>query len=157
MESLSLIKQKLSDPNKIFVILITIILFGFAIWYIISYINPYLYSKFKTNSEYSLNSSSTTNNPPQIELLLFYTTWCPICKKTKPAWDQFKTHWDGKFIHGYKLVFNEIDCDLNESAADKYKIDGYPTVKMLKDNKIITYDAKIEFSTLNMFLNNEFQ
>ena len=36
---------------------------------------------------------------------------------------------------------------------DKYNIEGYPTIKLLKDGQVIEYDAKPSKDTLNQFLN----
>ena len=137
-----------------YVIFILLLLFISGLWMYFSYFKPYWYSKYKTNNEYTSLDIKTTK---YIEIMLFYTTWCPMCKKAMPEWNKFKQHWENKQLDGYTILFKEIDCDLNENLADKYKIDGYPTIKMIRDNKIITYDAKPLFSTLNMFLNSEFK
>lgn len=141
-------------PSNMYVIFILLLLFISGLWMYFSYFKPYWYSKYKTNNEYTSLDIKTTK---YIEIMLFYTTWCPMCKKAMPEWNKFKQHWENKQLDGYTILFKEIDCDLNENLADKYKIDGYPTIKMIKDNKIITYDAKPLFSTLNMFLNSEFK
>ena len=36
---------------------------------------------------------------------------------------------------------------------NKYKIEGYPTIKLLKDGNVIEYDAKPNKATLEQFLN----
>ena len=36
---------------------------------------------------------------------------------------------------------------------NQYNIEGYPTIKLLKDGQIIEYDAKPSKDTLNQFLN----
>jgi thiol-disulfide isomerase/thioredoxin len=140
--------------SGMYVIFILILLLASGIWMYYSYFKPYWYSKYKTNNEYT---NIDTTDSKYVEIMLFYTTWCPMCKKAMPEWNQFKSYWENKQIDGYTIMIKEIDCDLNESLADKYKIDGYPTIKMIKDNKIITYDAKPLFSTLNMFLKSEFK
>ena len=48
----------------------------------------------------------------------------------------------------------EINGEENPSMADKYKVEGYPTIKMLKDNQVIEYDAKPTMSHLTEFLNS---
>jgi hypothetical protein len=40
-----------------------------------------------------------------------------------------------------------------EQMMDKYKIEGYPTIKLLKDGQVIEYDAKPSKDTLTQFLN----
>jgi thiol-disulfide isomerase/thioredoxin len=90
-------------------------------------------------------------------LMLFYVDWCPHCKTAKPEWDSLKAEYDGKQINGYTVVFVEHNCT-NESdevaqLMDKYNIEGYPTIKLIKDNQVIEYDAKPTKSTMEQFLN----
>lgn len=90
-------------------------------------------------------------------LMLFYVDWCPHCKTAKPEWESLKDEYDGKSINGYNLNFIEYNCT-NESSEitqlmDKYNIEGYPTIKLIKDNQVIEYDAKPTKSTMEQFLN----
>jgi thiol-disulfide isomerase/thioredoxin len=91
------------------------------------------------------------------EFLYFYTTWCPYCKKSMVEWNKFKGEWNHRKYDGYEMVFREIDCDTNEALANKYKVETYPTIKMIKDNSIIDFDAKPTVDTLTQFLNTSFQ
>jgi thiol-disulfide isomerase/thioredoxin len=89
-------------------------------------------------------------------LMLFYVDWCPHCKTAKPEWESLKAEYDGKSINGYTVYFEEYNCT-NETAEtsqlmDKYNIEGYPTIKLSKDNQIIEYDAKPTKVTLDQFL-----
>jgi thiol-disulfide isomerase/thioredoxin len=97
------------------------------------------------------------NKPNNAELILFYVDWCPHCKTAKPEWDSLKSQYEGKTINGYNVIFTEYNCT-NESAEieqlmNKFKIEGYPTVKLIKDNQIIEYDAKPTKATMEEFLN----
>ena len=90
-------------------------------------------------------------------LILFYVDWCPHCNTAKPEWDALKDEYEGKKINGYSIVFTEYNCT-NETAEieevmNKYSIEGYPTIKLVKDNQIIEYDAKPTKSTIEQFLN----
>jgi thiol-disulfide isomerase/thioredoxin len=97
------------------------------------------------------NSNKTAN------LMLFYVDWCPHCKTAKPEWESLKTEYEGKKINGYTIVFTEHNCTTEtpeiEGLMDKYKIEGYPTIKLIKDNQVIEYDAKPTKSTMEQFLN----
>ena len=97
------------------------------------------------------------NSNKTATLMLFYADWCPHCKTAKPEWDSLRTDYDGKSINGYTVNFVEYNC-ANETAEisqlmDKYSIEGYPTIKLVKDNQIIEYDAKPTKSTMEQFLN----
>lgn len=87
-----------------------------------------------------------------VEIFFFYTTWCPYCKKSKPAWDAFKEQWQGKTYNGYRLIFSEVDCDRQEGIAKQYQVQEYPTIKLLKGKEIMDYNAKPTADSLNQFL-----
>jgi thiol-disulfide isomerase/thioredoxin len=89
--------------------------------------------------------------------MLFYVDWCPHCKTAKPAWEELKSKYQNKTINGYNVLFKEINCT-NETAEiekliNKFNIEGYPTIKLLKDGQVIEFDAKPTKDTLNQFLN----
>lgn len=109
---------------------------------------------FNANRE---NVSNDQNSNKTATLMLFYVDWCPHCKTAKPEWEDIKAQYDGKQINGYTLSFDEYNCT-NETEEiselmNKYSIEGYPTIKLLKDNQVIEYDAKPTKSTMEQFLN----
>jgi len=138
------------------VILVTIVLFSIlAIFYYFYYVAPNMKPKYSHNSEESYGEGGSSVK--SAELLFFYADWCPHCKAAKPIWSELKTEYENKTINGYKVVFTEIDCS-NETAEvdqmmNKYNVEGYPTLKLLKDGQVIEYDAKPSKATLTQFLN----
>ena len=69
----------------------------------------------------------------------------------------FFPQYENKTINGYQIVFTEEDCSEEtpevEKLMNQYSIEGYPTIKLIKDGQIIEYDAKPSKETLNKFLN----
>jgi len=125
-----------------------------ALFYYRYYVAPTLSTTYKANREDVSNDSS---NGKTAELLFFYTDWCPHCKTAKPVWEDIKAEYQTKRINGYKVIFTDVNCT-NDSAdveqmMDKYKVEGYPTIKLLKDGQVIEYDAKPSKDTLVQFLN----
>lgn len=112
--------------------------------------------RFTSNNENDASSSS--NGSKSAELMLFSVDWCPHCKTAKPEWENLKASLEGKQINGYNIVFSDWNCtqesDEINNLINKYKIEGYPTIKLLKDGQIIEFDAKPTESTLKDFLNN---
>jgi thiol-disulfide isomerase/thioredoxin len=111
-------------------------------------------TSFHANRE---NIPKDQNSNKTATLMLFYVDWCPHCKTAKPEWESLKSDYDGKSINGYTVNFMEYNCT-NESPEttqlmDKYNIEGYPTIKLVKDNQVIEYDAKPTKSTMEQFLN----
>jgi thiol-disulfide isomerase/thioredoxin len=86
------------------------------------------------------------------QLFLFKVDWCPHCKKAKPVFDEVEKGLNGSPINGYTVTFKTIDCEAEPDMADKFKIEGYPTVKLVKDGQVIEYDAKPEKDKIMEFL-----
>lgn len=108
-----------------------------------------------TFPETGTGGGSTGQN--EAELVFFYTTWCPHCKTAKPVWDDLKAEYENKTIKGTKVIFTSIDCT-NENAEveilmNKFKVEGFPTIKLVHNGQVIEYDAKPSKDTLVEFLN----
>jgi len=136
-------------------IIIGVIAISVIIWFIYSYAIKKSNVGFKPNSEHILQNSGGSSN--ECEILIFSTTWCPHCKKAKPIWEEVKQEYSGKTVNGHTIIFTEVDCT-NESPdvsrmMDKFKIEGYPTVKMVKDGQIIEFDANVTKSNMEQFIN----
>ena len=139
------------------VIIVALIVFsGVAIYYYSSYVAPKQQTNYTGNNEHGTTSSQTNDNK-EAELLLFYVDWCPHCKTAKPVWNDIKSEYENKTINGYKVIFTEVNCTEEtaevEQMMNKYNIEGFPTIKLLKDGQVIEYDAKPTKETLTQFLN----
>ena len=138
------------------VTIVAVILFGIlALFYYYYYVAPNMKASYKPNSEQiPVGSAPSTNSA---ELLFFFADWCPHCKAAKPIWNDLKTEYENKTINGYKVLFTEVDCSTENAEVDKmmnkYNVEGYPTIKLLKDGQVIEYDAKPSKETLTQFLN----
>jgi thiol-disulfide isomerase/thioredoxin len=88
-------------------------------------------------------------------LYFFTTDWCPLSKKALPEWNAFKEKVNGSY-DGVNIDFLEIDCDKDVETADKFNITGYPTIKLLYNEKIYEYDAKPDRNILGKFLTDIF-
>jgi thiol-disulfide isomerase/thioredoxin len=124
-----------------------------AIFYYFYYVAPGSNTKYEPNSEPSKGGGSSN----KAELLFFYADWCPHCKAAKPIWNDLKSEYENKTINGYQIIFTDVDCSEEtvevEKLMNQYSIEGYPTIKLIKDGQIIEYDAKPSRETLTKFLN----
>ena len=105
--------------------------------------------QLKTQAGNNISLSDYAGKPV---ILHFWATWCPYCKKARPEWNKFKSMYENKTIKGHKLEFVEIDCDKDEATATQFKVESYPTIKLVKGGSIIEYDAKPKFETLKVFV-----
>jgi thiol-disulfide isomerase/thioredoxin len=144
-----------SINNTTLIIIAVVILFSvLAGYYYYYYVTPQSSAKYKPNSEH-LNENP--NEGKSAELLFFFAEWCPHCKTAKPIWNDIRAQYENKTINGYRVVFTEVNCSEETPEVDKlmnqYNVEGYPTIKLLKDGQIIEYDAKPSKDTLTQFLN----
>ena len=152
MDALKSTTSSLFQNKKVIIIIaLCFLLIIIAIYYYYKKIAPSMNPSFVPNKEFVQKGDGTGGN--EAEIILFYTEWCPHCKKAKPIWAKLKDKYDGKAINNTIIHFREVDCDKDEATATKYNIEGYPTIKLVKGSQIIEYDAKPEENTLEEFLN----
>lgn len=129
---------------------------GFAVLLaVIGYI-VYVYSRPKLLTKINGDSNEQQSSNNDAEIMFFFADWCPHCKKAKPHWEEVKQSYSGKVVNGYTMVFTEIDCsketeEMKKTTAE-YEIEGYPTIKLIKDGQVIEYDAKPDKDTLEKFI-----
>jgi len=107
---------------------------------------------YSANNEHDTYSSQ---NSKDAEIMFFYVDWCPHCKTALPEWNKFKDEMNGTEVKGYVIQCIEYNCT-SETAEitnliDKYNIEGYPTIKLIKDNNVFDYDAKPTYNYLKQF------
>lgn len=141
-------KSTLLSRRTLIILVSAIVLIGVSYYVYNTYVMPRLEPSFVQNNEF------VKDNDKEAELMLFYVDWCPHCKTAKPIWNNMKEKFNGKMVNNTKLFFKEVNCEKEEKLADKYKIDGFPTIKLVKDNEIVEFDAKPSEETLTQFINS---
>ena len=145
--SLSFVDKMKNFAKNNFYSIIAILLFICVLCYLV-------YRMYNGHVKNSYETPEQGGNNNIVEVMYFYTNWCPHCKNAKPEWDQFKEIYQGKTINNMKINCLDINCDEDEATADKYKVEAYPTIKLLKDGTVYEYDAKPNVDTLGQFLNS---
>ena len=130
--------------------LVIFIVIGIVYYYKIVY-PKYINKSYVDNREF-IQKDATSN---EATLYFFYTDWCPLSKKAEPEWKAFKED-TGESYDGIKITFIDVDCDKNPEQADKFNITGYPTIKLVYNEKIYEYDAKPDRNILGKFLTDIF-
>ena len=112
------------------------------------------FNKLLNNKEIKNIPNSGSNN--DVEIIMFTVDWCPHCKNAMPEWSTFKKQYDNKDQNGYKIRCVDVDCTKETSDVtnylNKYNIESYPTIKMVKDNKTIEFDSPIKSQYLEHFV-----
>ena len=142
-----------SNKKMIVIILLAAAFITTAIWVYNTYVIPRVQKSYVPNKEYTEGGVNTNN--ANADLYFFYTTWCPHCKTAKPEWEKFKeTINTNGHSSGVKINFIEVDCEKDTATAEKFNVAGYPTIKMIYNNKTVEYDAKPQQDTFQQFLDS---
>jgi len=118
----------------------------------------YAYTNYNTQKKNKFADVANANRRnKEVVIYFFHVDWCPHCKTASPEWNNFASKYDGKEINGYIVKCMDENCT-NETSditalINKFNIDSYPTVKMVKDGTTIDFDSKITSSSLEKFAN----
>jgi thiol-disulfide isomerase/thioredoxin len=145
---LSVIFLNFWNPKKMtfWILFLIILLIGGAI---------YVMSK----NRYRVQNNKEITNVPNaqgvggdITVMMFSVDWCPHCKKAATPWEDFKQAYHGKKVKGRNIRCEKYDLTNDDTMGKKYKVDSYPTIKMLKDGQVIDFDAKVTTYALERFV-----
>lgn len=145
------IRDIFSNKRFLAILLIASIFIIAAIYTYRNYITPRMNAAYVPNKEFIVEETESTSGA---DLYYFYTEWCPHCKKATPVIAKLKEYIESKggIINGVKINVLSVDCEKDSSTADRFNVDGYPTIKLAYNSKVIEYDAKPDFDTLIQFL-----
>jgi thiol-disulfide isomerase/thioredoxin len=144
----------LNDKKKVLICICAFFVIVVLGHYLYKYINSYK----KSNSLYKENIDDSINNsgPKSATVYFFYTTWCPYSLAAIPEWEKIVDKYTHNLVNGFSVKFIDIDCTKEtteiENLVNKYNIEGYPTIKMIKDDQVIDFDAKAKYNNIENFL-----
>ncbi len=153
-----IIKNKFYLPSKRYLLILSLLL-------IFTGIIVYYYRNYLKNHKDEKNSKDVSNSnrrEKSADVLFFHTDWCPHCIKALPTWNSFVDTYDKKVVNGYRLNCiggrSGVDCSNAEDPKTdeirkKYKVNSFPSLKMIKDDVVIDFDAKITTENLGKFVN----
>jgi thiol-disulfide isomerase/thioredoxin len=160
--------QKFLKPYYLYIITIIISL----IFLYGGYQAYLMYGKQVLEDKKFKDVANANNRKGEAEIIFFWANWCPHCNKAKPEWDVFAQSFNNKTINGHKLTCTDHDCsstsDKTENLSNdesnvqyllnKYKIEGFPTIKLRMDGpdgeNVIEYDSKVTKKGLETFINS---
>lgn len=143
-----------SNKKFLAILLVAVLFIAAAIYTYRNYVRPRMDAAYVPNKEFIQQEDADANSGYGADLYYFYTEWCPHCKKARPTIVKLKEYIESKggAINGVKVHVIEVDCEKDTATADKFKVEGYPTIKLAYQNKVIEYDAKPQMDTLIQFL-----
>ena len=155
------LKENISElfSNKRFLVILFIatVFIVAAIYTYRNMIKPRMDDTLIPNSEFKQTSDMMPSS--SADLYYFYTEWCPHCKKAKPIINKLKEQLseNNNQVNDININVIEVDCDKDTATADKFGVEGYPTIKLVHQKRVIEYDAKPEIDVLHEFLSTSLQ
>ena len=143
--------------NKKFIIILFVVTIFIAVAFFVynTYISPKIDPDYVPNKEFTTKGEETPS-----DLYFFTAEWCPYSKKAKPIWEKLKKQYDVQSINNTRLRFLEVDGEKDEKDMENFeskylngkKIEGFPSIYMVKDDQVIEYEAKPNFEILKQFI-----
>ena len=153
MDRIKQLIGKLAQPRVLITILVVAVIVAPAVFAYNKFVKPGMRPSYVDNKEFAEQGADSK----EAVIYYFMATWCPVCKRAAPEWEKFSSDYDGKVINGYTLRTRTVDCEKEPELADKAKIEGYPTVKLMFGNQVIEYDANVKYDTLVEFVETSLQ
>ena len=147
--------------KKMLMILFLIILFLAISFYVYNtYIAPKINPDFVANNEFIQNKNAEEENAKKAYIYLFYVKWCPYSKNALEPWDKTHEKYNDTVLNNYHIQMKKINGDTEEEQMLEFektfmkdkKIDGYPSLFLVKDDQVIEYDTDITFENLSQFI-----
>lgn len=88
----------------------------------------------------SSNFSQKVYNNDEVMLVAFAAPWCGHCKALLPEWEDAASRLEGS---GASLGW--VDATANESLAQEYRIEGFPTIKVFPGGKGKSSSTAMEY------------
>lgn len=146
-----------NNKKKVILAFVLVILIVAGV-FLYKYINSHKTSssQYKENNDIVSSSSESQVGSKSATVYFFYTTWCPYSLAAIPEWEKIVDKYSENGVNGYNINFIDVDCTKEtveiENMVNKYNIEGYPTIKMIKDDQVIEFDAKAKFENIKTFL-----
>jgi len=125
--------------NTVWIGIGLLFMFGIAYYVYVTYIKKDK-KAFVPNEEY-------VDKSIEYECILFYTKWCPHCKKTMADWNKYKTDFSDT-----RAKFSMVDCDKQKDKAEIYGIESYPTIVMVLNGKNYVFDSNFSKESMDKFV-----
>lgn len=137
-------KNLVSILSLIFVIIVLIYVFTYKI-------NKESFTNVEISSKEDLYSLLSKDD---VAIVKFYVNYCGWCKKLAPTWNEFEKEYHNKTINGKKIMVLSVDCEKHPDMCRLFKIRGYPTILIIKNNETIEYNDERTVAALKNVVTN---
>ena len=107
-----------------------------------------------------LNHLTEKPNPGanDVIIVLFYVDWCPHCVSTKPEWAKVVEKHNNTKVNGKNVKVQACNCEGSEAekeTANDNSIQGYPTIKAIKNNETVEHNGARNAEAIEAFIEQQ--
>jgi thiol-disulfide isomerase/thioredoxin len=87
----------------------------------------------------------------EVYFVFFYADWCPHCVSAKPEWSKLVNKYNNTQVKGKNVKVNACNCEeegVQKETANDNNVQGYPTIKCIKEGETVEYSGAREFDSL---------
>jgi len=81
------------------------------------------------------------------KIVLYYVPWCPHCKNVMPEWNKLEQEAEKTGV-----AVEKVDCEEKPEEAQKQDVEGFPTIILFKDGKVVNYEGERTAEALKEFI-----
>lgn len=151
------------DTNCLLVCVLVIALIVVGLFYLIkensknNKNNKNVVEGFESQSA-MLNNITEKPNPKNndVVIVLFYVDWCPHCVSTKPEWEKLVNNMNNTEVNGNNVVVAACNAEgskVEKDFANENNVQGYPTIKLIKENDVVEYNGARNAEAIQEFIN----
>jgi len=107
--------------------------------------------KILTDENFEHDTQASSGATTGDWLVEFYAPWCGHCKNLAPIWEQLAQELKGN------INVASIDATVNTNTAARFRIKGYPTIKLLRQGKVYDYKGARTVPDFTGFLKKDWK
>ena len=143
--------------DKMMVCGVVVILILVGLYFLVTN-NNNLLEGFTDSQPMNLNNLTSAPNPGSndVVIVLFYVEWCPHCVSAKPEFSKLVEAKHGENVNGKNVSVHGCNCEGSEvesQAARDNNVQGYPTIKAIKNGETVEYSGARTFEALSSWVN----
>jgi thiol-disulfide isomerase/thioredoxin len=144
------IRDTVFSKWALFAVITVVVLCVAAVYVTKKFIMPSIKPSYAENNEFV----EKRQTEPVMDVVLYYTAWCPHSKSAMATWLDMKKTYDGSISNGVKVRMEEVDCDQEPDTAESANVEEYPTIIATYHGKNYTLDSKPTTENITALVNS---
>lgn len=160
------VMKKVQDKQRVVVLVVVVVLILIGVYFLLRKngklnkilgVNEGFENKEDNENNEGLNNLKEKPDPDanQVVLVLFYVDWCPHCVSTKPVFKKVIQELNNQNVNGKNVKVHSCNCEgsqVEQEVAKENNIEGYPTIKLIKNSETIDYNGARELNQIVDFV-----